>query len=107
MSAKDLFNGLTEASQQQLIAWEDALPDTTFTHYTTEAEFGDHVLVAYAYNANETVYDMVSLEAHDNVSAVLVEIMKNIGNGQMGCPIDTPESTAVSGYEALTTRSLI
>lgn len=107
MSAKDLFNSLTGASQQQLIAWGDALPDTTFEHYTTEPEFGDHVLVAYAYNTNGTVYDMVSLEAHENVSAILVEMMKKIENGQMGCPIDTPESTTASSYGALKTRSLI
>ena len=75
--------------------------------YTTEPEFGDHVLVAYAYNTNGTVYDTVNLEAHENVSAILVEMMKNIENGQVGCPIDTPESTTVSSRGALKTRSLI
>lgn len=104
MSAEELFNSLTEASQQQLISWEDALPNTTFAHYTTEPEFGDHVLVAYAYNTNGTVYDTVNLEAYNNVSAVLSEMMENNDNVQTGHPTDVPETTLTSSYEASTTQ---
>lgn len=89
----ELFNALTLDSQQSLVAWEAALPNTTSEHYRTTPETGDFTLVAIAYFLDGSVYDATTFAAYQNVTAALENLIEDLESNAPKCPIVTANST--------------